>query len=283
MAKPFVVKLAQPGIDVKTAGDENLVYNSNWPLLKIYKQGSFTTNSGNGLNQLVVNHGLGYPPAFWFFANTDIRNWNFAFGPQSLDNRAEFNGPLEDFPTINDQILYYGPSGFINDYGIQKFHYYIFALDLSKPYTAPKIRSGGVIGPRNKRTIFKISKPNKDVSSSRLEDYVVHSNARSPLIHAVVPYTVSKGSEYVSGEGFTYYHNLGYAPMFFVYGRANPTFFSGAGVNDYYMFFTDGTISGFSVDETKIVYDSLGELGNHFSLLVLKDPFNVNYIRTVNV
>src|SRR3990167_334354 len=86
-----VIKLAQPGHDVKTAGDENLIYSSGWPLLPIVKQGSFSIDNVTK-DYTIAEHNLGYFPAFWFFANSPTTAWsNGAIGTQE---RSEFFGPI---------------------------------------------------------------------------------------------------------------------------------------------------------------------------------------------
>lgn len=283
MDRPKVVKLAQPGIDVKTAGDENLVYNSNWPLLKIYKQGSFTQNSfpastGSPQKIKVINHDLGYTPMFWWFANMDIKEWNTTTG--AFDTRTEFNGPVENFPATNSSELYYW---FILQDVPVKIYYYIFALDITTAYQAPIIKSGGVIGPRNNRTVFKLAKENADVYSSNLEDYVVNSLARSPMIHAVYPATVQTDASIPGGSGITFYHNLGYVPLFFAYVKLGTSPDINTGFDGYELLRPDGSgASGFTVDEQKIQYFNLN-IGRHISLVVLKDPFDVAYSVDVSI
>lgn len=63
------LKISKPGVDVGTAGLENLIMQSNHPLLKIQSSGTgsmvvpnnFTIYSGT-----VVTHNLGYIPIFTF-------------------------------------------------------------------------------------------------------------------------------------------------------------------------------------------------------------------------
>lgn len=275
-----VIKLAQPGYNVNTAGDENLIYNSNWPLLKIYQQGSFSSSDNATEHQLVTNHDLGYPPAFWFFSNQPATDWYSDTGTQSA--RSEFNGPVQGlYPGVTDTKLVFDINpGFV--IGTVKFEWYIFAIDLTVPYTAPQVKTGGVGG--GESTIkFKVAKSSKDISSTRLEDYVIHSDARSPLIHAVYPAASKADSSFSTGYGFTFYHNLGYVPMFFAYRKwgvtNNPTSNKytpylvgpGGGGGDYFI-----------VDEKKISYVAL-QADVDMSLLILKDPFNADYSVKVSI
>lgn len=276
--KPKVVKLAQPGYDVKTAGDENLIYNSNWPLLPIYKQDSFTSSDWNTEHQPVASHDLGYIPAFWWFANTNILTWNGA--TPALDQRAEFNGPVTFFPGITKDRLVFDINPGVASGTIQ-FYYYIFALDITKPYTAPITKVGAISGGGGNK-VFKLAKPDKDINSKNLEDYVIHSQARSPLVHAVTQQkTAPDGS--VGGYGFTFQHNLGYAPMFFAYGKTGGVFgVNNPTSNSYIILPVGGITSGFTVDDKNISYTNLNN-NVEISLVVLKDPFIIDYSVRVTI
>lgn len=267
-----VVKLAQSGYDASTTGDENLVYSSSWPLLKIYKHGtvSFTGNVTDN-NSAVTTHDLGYVPAFWIFSNSDIQEW-LASGSRQAERRSEFNGPNGQSVGISADRLSAIPPLTLGTTTL-KYEWYIFALDITKDYRAPKIKSGGVIGPRNLKTVFKLAKDNKDINSHRLEDYVVHSACRSPLVHAVVPFQLG------FQQKFTYVHELGYKPMFFAYANGPGV----NGTNYWMMLFTAGSVFGFSVDDQKIQFTAPFSSTNNYSLVVLKDPFNISNIIQVDI
>lgn len=285
MAKTFIAKLAQPGIDVKTAGDEHLVYNSNWPLLKIVKQGSFKTSEFGTSGKVIVAHDLGYVPFFFYFANTDITMWegSSAVPPIVDTSRSEFLGNTLLSPSITDSaLLFDGGIHGSTSVGTIQLYYYIFALDITAPYTAPQIKSGGVIGPRNTKTAFKLAKPGKDISSSRLEDYIVNSDARSPMVHAVYQ-GVTKPNGSVAGYGFTVTHGLGYIPMFFAFAKTGGNFgIDGAISGSWTTLYPSSAISGFTVDTQTIQYNNLNQ-DEHIALVVLKDPFEIDYSVSVSV
>lgn len=260
--KPPVVKLAQPGYDVKTAGDENLIYSSAWPLLKIYKQGSVKFPAAR-LSEL-VKHDLGFIPFFWYFANTPIDTWGVTSTGQEA--RSEFMGPIGDGSMqIFADKLQWTPPTFPAVSGNTQAYYYIFALDITKEYIAPQIKVGGAIGARDTSRVFKVAKEGKDYKSDNLFDFILHSRARSPLIHSVNP---SPGVV----KSFTAVHNLGYLPMFFAFVKnANGSYSplpTGQG----------GSSSLQSTDKT-VVFNDTG--GKEVTIVILKDPFLLDY--TVNV
>lgn len=284
-----VIKLAQPGFDVKTAGDENLIYNSNWPNLKIFDQGSFTTNSGASTPQLIKNHNLGYPPLIWYTSNDPINyhsklSGDTATGP-AVD-RSEFLGPTSWFPVVTkDKLIYNAGPGGVNSLDTH-FYYYIFALDISKNYIAPIIKTGAIGGAHDSRIKFKIAKPTKNIDSPNLEDYVIHSDARSPLLHSVQVATIGDDSNSVGGVGLTVFHNLGYIPIFFAFRHyKDDSFFTpGNGTGEMWNPVITGTTGGsiFDVDEKKITF-SFPVRGVEYSIVILKDPFLVDYSSQVTI
>lgn len=75
----YGMKIAMPGFDVRTAGDNQLLFNSSFPILQIKVLAALGTNSGNmhdtnlggeylgnefGFHVHRWYHGLGYPPLF---------------------------------------------------------------------------------------------------------------------------------------------------------------------------------------------------------------------------
>lgn len=275
-----VVKLAQPGYDVKTAGDQNLIYNSNWPLLKIYKSGKFTTTNLGVSNQTIITHDLNYIPFFIYFSNYDIRAWNGTFGtPLFSSARSEFMGPIAGGvigTDANEMFLNINSANFTGQLEIE---YYLFALDLDKVYNAPKINIGSGVGATDNGPVFKIAKPGKNITSPNLKDYVVHSDARSPLIHQVSPGLNIPDGNVVTGFSHTVNHDLNYNPMFFAFnrqvltGRTNPSY------NNFYTG-SLGTVR-FNVNNTKIVFQ--GTSIQSISIVVLKDPFDADYSVSVNI
>ncbi len=259
-----VIKLAQPGYDVHTCGDENLIYSSQWPVLKIYKQGSATVGDVTQTTT-IATHDLGFPPVFWYFSNATINKW-LGTGAMTNERRAEFSGPIGSAASIkvNDGKLVYEPGGFAT--GSLNLYYYVFGLDLTKQYTAPIVKVGAQSGGSGNR-VFKVAKEGKDVSSDDLRDFVIHSRARSPMIHSVNP----------SGavlKTFTVDHNLSYNPMFFGYTK---------GTDGYYTLIPTGTggASSFTSTDKTVTFNDTG--GKEITIVILKDPFVIDQSVAVSV
>lgn len=267
-----VIKLAQQGYNVEDAGDENLVYSSLWPLLKIYKSGPFTISDVTQ-DQLIATHDLGYTPMFWFFTNDTIDSW-LNSGAIKSDNRSEFFGSLGGGSlTISANQLFYS-NNFTGSTSSLNGYYYIFANDITTQFTAPITNAGAQPAGRSNNRIFKVAKPGKDISSKDLQDFAIHSDTRSPLIHSINPGKVSPDPNVAGGNSFTVYHNLGYIPMFFGYTYSN-------GV--YSMLPTgSGGSTIFTADTQKVQFQE-SVSGRQMTIVILKDPFLIDYSVSVTV
>src|ERR1035437_9198424 len=62
------IKISQPGVDVTTAADYQLIFNSSWPSLVIGFDKTVTVGAGS---TLTVPHNLGFRPLTfgWFISN----------------------------------------------------------------------------------------------------------------------------------------------------------------------------------------------------------------------
>lgn len=68
----FGMKVSQPGIDVTTATNDKLVFNSGQDVFKIVSKGTATVNQSAGnINKTIVTHNLGYLPiVLAYFGNS---------------------------------------------------------------------------------------------------------------------------------------------------------------------------------------------------------------------
>lgn len=207
------MKASQLGYDVTTAADYQLLYSSQWPLLKIESQGTVTIND-LGADQVIYTHNLGYAPMFWIF-DVSGSNGGYAgnFTPAVLPESFGVNGT---------ELKYF--SNFVGS-GSHTIRYYIFRLDLDTAFTAPTIN----LSPGSATILdnygIKIAGPGKDVGSTDYRDFVVHSNTRSPMVHKVQAQTItgSDNSFYSPGYSATFTHDMGYNPLFFAFVKGNFT------------------------------------------------------------
>jgi hypothetical protein len=252
----FGIKVTLPGADIATASDAQLLFSSSWPNLKIYKNLTFSgvtvdsTGSSANLAHLYT-HGLGFVPAVIPYVHpsnspgdgASINRANIVADKQNIYYLTQGPGPLS--LSVRLSILY---------------------LDIETPFTAPVINTGnsGAATPDSNYGL-KLSKPNKDVKSSDLRDFILHSSSRSPMVHAVVPGYIPASS--TGDSTFSYTHDLPYAPMFFAFvQQAVPVVPTSPYllVNGYAGLSTSGnTINITGVSTSKV------------SIIILKDPFTI--------
>lgn len=268
----YVIRLAQPGFDAETAGDENLIYNSEWPLFPIYKSDTVHIDDASK-DYVLCEHDLGYPAAFWPITVVSYASW--ASTTMTPEARAEFMGRAGQYVgSKKNKLTYYGSlAGFT---GSMDITYYLFAIDLTQEFKAPIISIGDP-PPADAPFVFKLTKDGKDIDSDDLSDFAIHSDGRSPLLHSVNP---GANNENLGGAGFafTVFHNLTYNPIFFLYVDGSNT------PSGTYGLFPSGAGGSTVVEvDNQIVRFRQALAGQKMTFIVCKDPFNVTKIDTVKI
>ncbi len=240
------IKLSLPGVDVKDAADYQLIFNSSWPTVKLFKNLRITQINDFSTTNKLYKHGLGYVPAVIPFGG--------AGGVNTDDTTAEIS---RQNIFVDNQYLYIAGGGSVVRTLTEGLM--ILDIDIEKPYKAPIIKEGSSsnIG-TSKNYGIKLTQEGKSISSNDLRDYIIHSSARTPLLHAVVPGTLS-------GTTFSYSHDLAYSPIFF-------PFFQNSSTNGKYVLLNGYT--GLSTSGNTITIR--GVAGNKVSLVILKDPFTID-------
>lgn len=245
----YVAKGTTPGYDVKYATDYLLSFNSSWPLLKLHDTSTF---SGS------VSHDLGYPP-FHMLAKSDGR----------ID---QFSGTNQNYG-VNSSVLN-------RTSGPGTPRYFIFRLDLTTDYTAPVVTGTTAQSVQSDDFVFKMTKPDKDVSSTDMRDFALHSNTRSPALHKV-----AHGSMSIVGSGWevTVPHGLSYVPTAYAFIKPNAN--SAGLATDRYFIVPPPVgvgVAYYEVDATNVHIVGDGSLLNlavpEYSIVVLKDPFTKDVI-----
>lgn len=88
MALNYGIKIAKSGYDVADATDDQLAFTSKLNAQKIQPtlQGSITESiSASSLENIQINHNLGYVPAFEAWYKDDLGNWHSCFTTYILD------------------------------------------------------------------------------------------------------------------------------------------------------------------------------------------------------
>jgi hypothetical protein len=127
----YGLKISKIGVDVKSAGDGDLIFTSKYPLLKIIKAGTlsytFTSDPADGETVLMgtINHNFGYIPAHDSFVKYDTetfyKNIPALIDISSVYSKAKIN-------TVDFEFICSDPFG-DKDYNGKTIiiKYYIFA------------------------------------------------------------------------------------------------------------------------------------------------------------
>ncbi len=217
-------KVSSKGVDVKTGGVSDLLLDSEYQTLRIYKLGTTTiTTDGSGNGTATVSHGLPYTPAFMVFMKaeavhpkTEVSSGNVWFDTPGWAHTwlswSSYNSDFNAYTdTANLNLIITGGTASTTF----TFKYFIL-LDLAKEYT-----STGSIGTQD--IGFKLAKEQKDVkdskqyeltylSSTKTFKYLsAYSGTRTMHLNAMSSTTDIQ----VASLDIT--HNLGYPPVFLVY------------------------------------------------------------------
>lgn len=248
----YGIKVGFPGVDVKTAPDYQLLYNSSWPTLSIAASpqisADYAAGTSQGSTNVIYRHALGYVPLFIPYAMSSFLSGSV---PSYLEMGARQN-------IMADNTNIYFAGGFHTNAVTLNTAIMVFPVDIETAFLAPSIKStapGAIVVDRNYG--IKATKSGKDVNSTDLRDFTVHSSTRGPLLHAVAP-----GKANSSGI-YSYTHNLGYNPIFMAYQQVLGEPNKYVAINGY---------AGVSTSGTTI---SLRTTANfNCSIVVLKDPID---------
>jgi len=254
MTKSFGVKVSQRDYDVRDAKDYKLEYSSAFPMLPIVDSGAFA----NANDETVLStHGLDFVPMFW--VHHDDQNF-FATG--SASEAHALSGNSSKFFRMDGTNLRYmdapGASAPANTNG----YFYVYGVDIETAFTAPIKESGTDDDTTSDSNLYgiKVSKDGKDVNSTDLRDFAIHSGTRSPMIHSVTPGTGNSG---------TITHNLGYLPFHMVYYKFN--------THTEWVLLTAASDSGVTVSTTALTFNvSSGGGSDSYSVVIFKDPLTVS-------
>lgn len=242
------MRVAQRGSDAATSPDYKMAFSTSWPQLPILKKGQFVSD---GTFQVIDNHGLGYVPAFMVF----IDNATPDLATRIADGSENPNFGMDENSLAISSSLTAGAKG----------HYYIFALDIEKNFTAPILETGDA-GKQQGRTEsqgVRFTQDGKDAASKDLRDFSVHSNTRPWVIHKV-----STGRKAVGGsQAIPIPHELGYAPFYLGFVKLD----SGAFPSPRYQAINAATTDASVLSTPTQVTFTIGYVGS-YSFIVLQDP-----------
>lgn len=261
------IKVSQLGYDAENAADQNLLFSSGWPNLKIEKTG--TASLFAGVDQDIYVHNLGYPP-FFLIEQFDSN------GSRIAGVRQRLSDP-QYYVTDNKLAVHGGTDITLPTFNIR---FYICRLPLDQPFQAPTYRlSGESQGAKKENFGVKVLKLGKNSGSTDLRDYTIHSGTRSPQVHSVT--TGALGLVAPDDYELTWVNDLGYNPLFFAFTNNGNVFPEFAGQ----WFGPDNILGGQELENPTAVSDLTAfsvEAGVLGSIVIFKDPYLPDNPQTVN-
>jgi hypothetical protein len=205
----YGIKVSQPGYDATTAPDHKLLYNSSWPSLQtIYELyidaptiRTYPTINLGVFTVYVIPHNLGFYPWPLFY---EARS-GYCYG--RTPNASGF--------FFDSRNLYFNNADSRITSNSIKFVIQIFNINIIQDVQYPTPQAGTGSKFTDSDFGFKIPKENKDISSSDMRDFIVHSRCQSP---ALVSVSTNNSSYFNSSTGYiTVPLTTSYIPITAVY------------------------------------------------------------------
>jgi hypothetical protein len=168
-------KISKPGYDARRTAGNNFIFNSSWPSLPIAYEITIT-NPITSVNSPVatIPHNLKFPPF----------TMAWAYGPD--ESGLTGNAGRRIIPVVDANNVYLTASGLSTPpFTATKIKIRCFQLDLSRDMDYVLAPGDTFNMPYDNNFGIKAVKPNKDINSTDLRDFAIHSRAQSPLILAV--------------------------------------------------------------------------------------------------
>jgi len=254
MPETYGIKVSPKGFDVDTASDQQLLFTSAWPLLKIEKQGSFVVTDKTK-DVVIATHDLGYTPMFMVYSSEGVNG-------DASQTRLQTGPPIGASET---DLKWFG-NYYSQPAGAVTLYYYIFKYNMTTNFDAltfNELDSKQII---DQNYGIKITKPGKNYSSTDLRDFVVHSDARSLQIQKTYHKTEASGpwDEIIP-------HGLNYEPFFLWYQKDTYTYGGGVHTNYWELIGASDQERYGWADAVNINLGSLSK-GDLF-VIIFKDPF----------
>lgn len=117
----FGIKISKPGFDVGTCSDFNLIFSSKYDIFRISTTGTGTFNTGGSA---VINHNLGYSPAYLVYLSTDGTSYYLFNG--SVSASSAFSGPEQISIGTDNLVISKQLGSVVNQYNPSDYYSTLF-------------------------------------------------------------------------------------------------------------------------------------------------------------
>lgn len=250
-------KISKPGYDAKRTAGNNYVFNSSWPSLPIAYESTIPNPVTNSSLNATINHKLGYAPFTMIWASGPVGG-------------IAGTATTRYFPMVDKDNIYINGANF-SLYSSTTLKIRCFQLDLNTDIDYVLAAGDTFNMPYDNNFGVKITKKNKDINSTDMRNFAVHSRCQSPLIQAVKTQKTANPAnptitQYVSKYSYpVWVYGFGrQASSSVLNGQTLPagTFqFAGLYANNTPVTYTDGFISYI-----------VPAAGDSSTLVILRDP-----------
>ena len=200
----FGIKISKDGVDVNTASDSQLVFSSEFNVLKIISQGSANIVHGTASGGTTsVAHNMNFTPTFLAFINSGGKY--FSVGQSAgVNSDGNYIG-MEGYTDSTNLTLISSISSFSSEWGsagTQSAHYYIFGDTARETSTTTNFPS-----PTEDWGV-KVSKDGQPGTTTVIENTIISSRMPSMMIKTV------GGTSITSGGSAVIAHGLSFPPAF---------------------------------------------------------------------
>jgi hypothetical protein len=190
MGLDYGIKVSKPFHNVLTAGDADMLFSSSWPSLPV----AYETTQEDKTGTFTVTNPLGFVPFFQVWRFKDGVSKRYALGAgDSISNVQVTSTEV----SITEDFL---------DPGAADYHIKLYNINLSVAkiydFTRPPATSSVDYSPDYG---IKVTKEGRDIESTDLRDFILHSRAQSPQILSVVTQAsaVNNKISFTDPQGYT--------------------------------------------------------------------------------
>lgn len=228
--------ISQIGASVPTAADHQFVFNSNWPSLQIAYQATVNVPYTNSNNSTVIPHNLGfYPFTLAWLSINGLLIYSFFTVAGNFTGGGSFSNTTFEVDKTNvypkwqfaDEELSgldpFGNQGNLIDGSlIAQVTIICYNLDLTQVATYPTPTPAVVKTPYDPTAGIKVVKEGKNIASTDLRDFILHSRAQSPALLSVLTQAQGITDPNITGNILIQYTNpAGYTSWFFGFQLVN--------------------------------------------------------------
>lgn len=262
----YGLKISQPFYDATKSADSNLLFSSAWPTMPIAAEKTFTsslyggTDDFSGATDLVFTHNLGFIPFVAIWTKTYVSQ----HAARYISGYSLTSTTLSMTPSTS----------------LVSVHMTCYNINLETSIEYPFIKTSGTTAPYDNDFGIKIVRDGRDITSTDMRDFILHSRCQSPQILTIKTEADAVTSSLGGGTRDIFYTPTVQTPLW-AFGFAKNVFNKWDGVNYYNQSFPRLFVTA-NTDGTYTYQLNIGPTAanSKAALVILRDPmFSSNNIQ----